>query len=147
MKFRSLLAIAALALFAIPACEEVANLGEAQITVTPSSVTLAASGEKSETVALLATREWRVDYKPDWVTLDKTSGKASTVEQLVTVSVDPNKGNNREDEILFTIGLAKASLKVIQEGEKGEIKKGSGTVTDPYSVSGVIDLLLKYYYI
>lgn len=141
MKFRSLLAIAALALFAIPACEEVANLGEAQITVTPSSVTLAASGEKSETVALLATREWRVDYKPDWVTLDKTSGKASTVEQLVTVSVDPNKGNNREDEILFTIGLAKASLKVVQEGEKGEIKKGSGTVTDPYSVSGVIDYL------
>ncbi len=139
MKFRSLLAIAALALFAIPACEEVANLGEAQITVTPSSVTLAASGEKSETVALLATREWRVDYKPDWVTLDKTSGKASTVEQLVTVSVDPNKGNNREDEILFTIGLAKASLKVVQEGEKGEISKGSGTLADPFSVAGVIE--------
>ena len=139
MKFRSLLAIAALALFAIPACEEVANLGEAQITVTPSSVTLAASGEKSETVALLATREWRVDYKPDWVTLDKTSGKASTVEQLVTVSVDPNKGNNREDEILFTIGLAKASLKVVQEGEKGEISKGTGTLADPFSVAGVIE--------
>ncbi len=139
MKFRSLLAIAALALFAIPACEEVANLGEAQITVTPSSVTLAASGEKSETVALLATREWRVDYKPDWVTLDKTSGKASTVEQLITVSVDPNKGNNREDEILFTIGLAKASLKVVQEGEKGEISKGTGTLADPFSVAGVIE--------
>lgn len=139
MKFRSLLAIAALALFAIPACEEVANLGEAQINVTPSSITLAASGERSETVALLATREWRVDYKPDWVTLDKTSGKASTVEQLITVSVDPNKGNNREDEILFTIGLAKASLKVVQEGEKGEISKGSGTLADPFSVAGVIE--------
>lgn len=139
MKFRSLLAIAALALFAIPACEEVANLGEAQINVTPSSITLAASGERSETVALLATREWRVDYKPDWVTLDKTSGKASTVEQLITVSVDPNKGNNREDEILFTIGLAKASLKVVQEGEKGEISKGTGTLADPFSVAGVIE--------
>ena len=139
MKFRSLLAIAALALFAIPACEEVANLGEAQINVTPSSITLAASGERSETVALLATREWRVDYKPEWITLDKTSGKASTVEQLITVSADPNKGNNREDEILFTIGLAKASLKVVQEGEKGEISKGSGTLADPYSVAGVIE--------
>ena len=139
MKFRSLLAIAALALFAIPACEEVANLGEAQINVTPSSITLAASGERSETVALLATREWRVDYKPEWITLDKTSGKASTVEQLITVSVDPNKGNNREDEILFTIGLAKASLKVVQEGEKGEISKGSGTLADPFSVAGVIE--------
>ena len=139
MKFRSLLAIAALALFAIPACEEVANLGEAQINVTPSSITLAASGERSETVALLATREWRVDYKPEWITLDKTSGKASTVEQLITVSADPNKGNNREDEILFTIGLAKASLKVVQEGEKGEISKGSGTLADPFSVAGVIE--------
>ena len=139
MKFRSLLAIAALALFAIPACEEVANLGEAQINVTPSSITLAASGERSETVALLATREWRVDYKPEWITLDKTTGKASTVEQLITVSADPNKGNNREDEILFTIGLAKASLKVVQEGEKGEISKGSGTLADPFSVAGVIE--------
>lgn len=139
MKFRSLLAIAALALFAIPACEEVANLGEAQINVTPSSITLAASGEKSETVALLATREWRVDYKPEWITLDKTSGKASTVEQLITVSADSNKGNNREDEILFTIGLAKASLKVVQEGEKGEISKGTGTLADPFSVAGVIE--------
>ena len=139
MKFRSLLAIAALALFAIPACEEVANLGEAQINVTPSSITLAASGERSETVALLATREWRVDYKPEWITLDKTSGKASTVEQLITVSADSNKGNNREDEILFTIGLAKASLKVVQEGEKGEISKGSGTLADPFSVAGVIE--------
>lgn len=139
MKFRSLLAIAALVLFAAPACEQVANLGEAQISVTPTAVTLPASGEKSETVALLATREWRVDYKPDWVTLDKTSGKASTVEQLITVSVDPNKGNNREDEILFTIGLAKASLKVVQEGEKGAIEKGDGTLAKPFSVAGVIE--------
>ena len=139
MKFRSLLAIAALVLFAAPACEQVANLGEAQISVTPTAVTLPASGEKSETVALLATREWRVDYKPDWVTLDKTSGKASTVEQLITVSVDPNKGNNREDEILFTIGLAKASLKVVQEGEKGAIEKGDGTLAKPFSVAGAIE--------
>ena len=139
MKLRSILAAAALVLLAVPACEQVANLGEAQISVTPNTVTLPASGEKSETVALLATREWRVDYKPDWVILDKTSGKASTVEQLVTVSADPNKGNNREDEILFTIGLAKASLKVVQEGEKGVIEKGDGTLEKPFSVAGAIE--------
>ena len=105
MKLRSILAAAALVLLAAPACVQTEELGEAQISVTPNTVTLAASGEKSETVALLATREWRVDYKPDWVILDKTSGKASKTEQLVTVSVDPNRGNNREDEIIFTISF------------------------------------------
>ncbi len=139
MKLRSILAAAALVLLAAPACVQTEELGEAQISVTPNTVTLAASGEKSETVALLATREWRVDYKPDWVILDKTSGKASKTEQLVTVSVDPNRGNNREDEIIFTIGLAKASLKVIQEGEKGVIEKGEGTLEKPFSVAGAIE--------
>ena len=139
MKLRSILAAAALVLLAAPACVQTADLGEAQVSVTPNTVTLAASGEKSETVALLATREWRVDYKPDWVILDKTSGKASTTEQLVTVSVDPNRGNNREDEVIFTIGLAKASLKVIQEGEKGVIEKGEGTLEKPFSVAGAIE--------
>ena len=38
MKIRSLLAIAALAALAFTACEEQENLGEAQITVTPSSI-------------------------------------------------------------------------------------------------------------
>ncbi len=139
MKFRSILAIAALAVFSFTACEETENLGEAKVSVSPAEVTFDATGEKSEVVALTATRDWHIENKPDWVVVNPSTGKASTSEQKVTISVDPNKGNNREDDVIFTIGLAKASLHVKQAGEAGELKKGSGTLEDPYSVAGVIE--------
>ena len=139
MKFRSILAIAALAVLSFTACEETESLGEAKVSVTPSEVSLDATGEKSEVVALTATRDWHIENTPEWVVVNPSSGKASTSEQTVTISVDPNKGNDREDDIIFTIGLAKASLHVKQAGEAGELKKGSGTLEDPYSVAGVIE--------
>lgn len=139
MKFRSILAIAALAVFSFTACEETENLGEAKVSVSPAEVTFDATGEKSEVVALTATRDWHIENKPDWVVVNPSTGKASTGEQSVTISVDPNKGNDREDDVIFTIGLAKASLHVKQAGEAGELKKGSGTLEDPYSVAGVIE--------
>ena len=139
MKFRSILAIAALAVLSFTACEETENLGEAKVSVTPSEVSLDATGEKSEVVALTATRDWHIENTPEWVVVNPSSGKASASEQTVTISVDPNKGNDREDDIIFTIGLAKASLHVKQAGEAGELKKGSGTLEDPYSVAGVIE--------
>ena len=139
MKFRSILAIAALAVFSFTACEETENLGEAKVSVSPAEVTFDATGEKSEVVALTATRDWHIDNKPDWVVVNPSTGKASAGDQAVTISVDPNKGNDREDDIIFTIGLAKASLHVKQAGEAGELKKGSGTLEDPYSVAGVIE--------
>ena len=139
MKFRSILAIAALAVFSFTACEETENLGEAKVSVSPAEVTFDATGEKSEVVALTATRDWHIDNKPDWVVVNPSTSKASAGDQAVTISVDPNKGNDREDDVIFTIGLAKASLHVKQAGEAGELKKGSGTLEDPYSVAGVIE--------
>lgn len=139
MKFRSILAIAALAVFSFTACEETENLGEAKVSVSPAEVTFDATGEKSEVVALTATRDWHIENKPDWVVVNPSTGKASAGDQAVTISVDPNKGNDREDDVIFTIGLAKASLHVKQAGEAGELKKGSGTLEDPYSVAGVIE--------
>ena len=128
MKFRSILAIAALAVFSFTACEETENLGEAKVSVSPAEVTFDATGEKSEVVALTATRDWHIENKPDWVVVNPSTGKASTGDQAVTISVDPNKktdtnaGFDREDDIIFTIGLAKASLHVKQAGEAGEYK-------------------------
>lgn len=139
MKFRSILAIAALAVFSFTACEETENLGEAKVSVSPAEVTFDATGEKSEVVALTATRDWHIENKPDWVVVNPSTGKASAGDQAVTISVDPNKGNDREDDVIFTIGLAKASLHVKQSGEAGELKKGSGTLEDPFSVAGVIE--------
>ena len=139
MKFRSILAIAALAVLSFTACEETESLGEAKVSVSPAEVSFDATGEKSEVVALTATRDWHIENKPDWVVVNPSTGKASTGEQSVTISVDPNKGNDREDDVIFTIGLAKASLHVKQSGEAGELKKGSGTLEDPFSVAGVIE--------
>lgn len=141
MKIKSFL-IAALASLAFAACipaEE--NLGEAQISVKPTELEFDASGEKSQVVSLVATRDWHIENTPEWLVVNPTNGTGSTKEQAVTVSVDPNKGNDREDEVVFTIGLDKATLKVIQKGEKGKIEKGSGTLEDPYSVAGVIAYL------
>ena len=128
MKFKSILAVAALAVFSFTACEETENLGEAKVSVSPAEVSFDATGEKSEVVALTATRDWHIENKPDWVVVNPSTGKASTGDQAVTISVDPNKktdtnaGFDREDDIIFTIGLAKASLHVKQAGEAGEYK-------------------------
>lgn len=140
MKLSSYITIAVLSLFACAACVPVEeNLGEAQISVTPTEVTFDATGEKSEIVALHATRDWHIDATPEWLVVNPTNGTGSTKDQAVTISVEPNKGNDREDEIVFTIGLAKAYLKVVQAGEKGKIEKGSGTKEDPFSVAGAIE--------
>lgn len=138
MKFKSLFAAAALAVFALVGCESEENLGEARISVDPTSISLAATDD-SKAVTLVATRDWQIYSQPDWVALDKTTGTASTKEQTVTISVAANSGNDREGEVVFTIGLARASLTVKQAGEAGELKKGSGTLEDPYSVAGAIE--------
>ncbi len=139
MKFRSLLAIAALVLFAAPACEPAEeNLGEAKISVNPAEITFGSSDEQ-KSVTLIATRDWHIFSQPEWVAVDKTEGDASTKEQTVKVSVEANKGHDREGELIFTIGLARASLNIKQTGDAGEIKKGSGTKEDPFSVAGVIE--------
>ena len=140
MKFRSLFAIAAIASLAFAACVPTdENLGEAQISVNPTELTFDATGEKSEIVSLHATRDWHIEATPEWIVVNPSSGTGSTKDQAVTISVDPNKGNDREDEIVFTIGLSKAPLKVVQTGEKGQIKKGTGTKDDPFSVAGAIE--------
>ena len=65
-------------------------------------------------------------------------GKGSTKPQSITVSVNANAGNDRTGEIIFSIGLAKTSLTINQKGAQGEIKMGSGTLDDPFTVVGAI---------
>ena len=139
MKLRSFLAIAALSALTFAACvptEE--NLGEAKITVNPAEITFGAA-DGQQPVTLVATRDWHIFSQPEWVALDKTSGEASTKEQTVKISVEANKGHDREGELVFTIGLARASLLIKQTGEQGVLNKGTGTKDDPFSVAGVIE--------
>ena len=116
------------------------DLGPAKVTVSPVELAFG-EAEGSKTVELTATRDWTIQSNPDWVALNVTSGQGSTKAQTITVSVTENKSNNREGEVIFTIGLSKATLKVTQAGPGGEIQLGDGTLESPFSVAGAIKFI------
>ena len=110
----SLLAFAALA----SACQQEENLGMPELTVTPAELSFGVDAG-SQNVTVKATRDWVVENLPEWIALDPQSGKASTKDQTVTVTVMPNSGVNRTADLKVTIGLLKKTLKVSQTGEAG----------------------------
>ena len=129
--------LAGTAVFA--ACQEKEeDLGPARISVSPTELSFEAP-ESSKSVELTATRDWTVQSSPDWVALSVSSGEASTKAQTISVSVNENKSNNRDGEVIFTIGLSKATLKVSQVGPGGVLDNGDGTLEKPYSVAGVVE--------
>lgn len=122
----------------LPACKEKEeDLGAPRLTVDVSELNLD-KGEASGTVQVTATRDWFISSKPDWVALSAEEGKASLKPQSVTISVNANSGNDRAGEVLFSIGYVKRAVIVNQKGAQGELKMGSGTLEDPYTVAGVI---------
>jgi len=134
--------------FAFTSCEEEIDLGAAKVSfVEPAGLVLNFGPEESSsTVTFVSTRDWNIsevlsNTLPDWIALSATSGEASAKEQSVTVTVMENPGNDRETGVTFTIGLAKATLTVKQEGKLGEVKKGTGTKEDPYTVAGVLEFI------
>ena len=110
----SFLALAAL----VSACQEEENLGMPELTVTPAELSFGVDAG-SQNVTVKATRDWVVENLPEWIALDPQSGKASTKDQTVTVTVMPNSGVNRTADLKVTIGLLKKTLKVSQTGEAG----------------------------
>lgn len=137
MKFKHLLvaAFAAVAM-AFTSCEKEEDLGPAQVTVNPTSLSFEATAS-SQSVSLKATRAWTATA-PEWIALSATSGDASSSEKTISVTVEDNTGNNRTGEVVFNIGLAKATLTIVQAGPGGEIQAGDGSKDNPFSVAGVV---------
>ena len=107
--------------------------------ITLSTPTLDFSADTEQALDLVATRDWQIQGKPDWVQkVEPDHGPGTSETQRVRLFVDANSGYNREGEIVFTIGLAKSALKLTQPGAKGEIPVGAGTLEDPYTVTGVL---------
>jgi hypothetical protein len=96
------------------------------------------SAETEQALVFTATRDWRVQSKPDWVTVVPDQGSGSGTSQRVNICVAANPDYNRSGEVVLTIGLDKAHVAVIQPGAKGEVPVGSGTKEDPYTVTGVL---------
>ena len=122
----------------LTACKEEEDFGLPKITLDKYEAAIA-QGEGSTTVQLTATRDWYIANMPEWIAVNPQEGKASTQPQTVTVSVDANDGYNRVGEVVFSIGLAKANLTVEQAGANGELKKGTGTLEDPFTATGAIE--------
>ena len=143
MKFKSLFAIAATALaMVLSGCENEENPGIPELTITPTELNFASIATESQTVTLIATREWSVVSCPDWVGLSVEKGPASTSKQQITVSVEDNVGANndaytRDGVIVFYNLAGKKSVTITQEGPKGVLDNGSGTKDKPYTVAGV----------
>ena len=108
--------LASVALFS--ACEEEEELGLASLTSDTSELSFdVPAGE--QTISLVATRDWSVKSKPDWVAVDPDNGSASTKAQNVTITVQPNPDMDRTGNVIFTIGFAKHAVTVNQKGEAG----------------------------
>lgn len=134
MKIKHLFFAMATALLAMTACQQEEDLGVARIELNPTTLSFG-SAVGSQSVTLTATRDWTAQDVPEWIALDPSSGKGSTKPQTVNVTVMANGGNNRETDVVFTIGLSKQYLHVVQAGEKGELDKGDGSLERPYTAS------------
>ena len=123
--------------FAFTACEEDIDLGFAKLSLDPLELNFGPE-ENSASISIIATRDWKVTTElPDWISLSATSGQADIKPQTITVTVLENKGNDRETTIHLLANTEKGDLVVKQKGALGEVKKGSGTKEDPYTVAGV----------
>ena len=113
------------------------DLGEPRLTLDPMELALE-QGESAGTVQITSTRAWLVYSCPDWLALSPQKGPASTKPQTVTVSANANPGFDRTGTIVISNGFDRLPLTVSQKGTQGELKTGSGTLEDPYTVAGVI---------
>lgn len=130
----------ALSLSAV-SCVVEETLGPAELSFDETTLTFELDDVPSQDVYFTATRDWWVvtAMLPEWIALDKEEGEATTSKQKVNISVDDNEGFDRSGIVTFTIGFSKVVLTVNQKGAQGEIKKGTGTKEDPFSVAGVIE--------
>ena len=136
MKIKSVLLAFLAGAMALVSCQEKEELGTPKVTVTPGDLSFAPDGG-TKTVTLTATRDWVVTC-PDWISVDMLKGEASTKSVDVPITVLPNSGHNRSGNVVFSIGLAKATVAVSQEGSQGEVELGDGSKENPFTIAGVI---------
>lgn len=119
MKAKSICGLIAASLIALVGCgEKEDNPATPSLSVDPVELAVEQGGGQY-TVTVNATRDWTATTGVDWIAVDPASGKGSGKEQLVTVSVLSNGGNDREGSVKFTIGFDDKTLTVSQKGEAG----------------------------
>ena len=120
MKLKNMFLALMAGVAALVGCEPEVDYGPAKISINPETLTFT-KADGAEEVSLLSTRDWMVTGTPDWIVLSASEGKGSVENQKVKVSVLANNGHNRSASLVFTIGYAKATLSIEQEGPEGKI--------------------------
>ena len=140
MKLKSLFFAAIAAVISFASCEEMGkdqDLGTPAITISASEMTFATAGE-TKTLTLVASRDWKVENVPAWLTVTPAQGKASVDEQTITLTAAANTAYSVEAKLTFTIMMDSKTLKVSQEGPQGTLQKG--TAENPYLASEALEL-------
>ncbi|MCQ2140873.1 MAG: BACON domain-containing protein [Bacteroidales bacterium] len=121
------------------------DLGPAGIKVDQTELTFT-SAAGTQTVTLLATRDWTVSSDAEWVICTPSEGEASKENKKIEVSVLANPNYDRTTTLVFSIGLADQIVTVKQSGDLGEKKALSvsefnatdADETTVYEVQGVV---------
>ena len=119
MKLKSLLLGMSAVLAVLTACtpEEV-DLGTPNISIDKNEMVFEMAGG-DQTLAVSATRDWKLEADADWVTVNPASGVGSLEPQTVTVTALENTGMDRSADLAFTIGMKRVVLTVNQAGPGG----------------------------
>ena len=122
MKLRNLFLGVFSAVAVLAACQkEEQDLGTPDISIDKNEMTFEVAGGE-QTLAVTATRDWKVETEADWVVVSPESGAASADPQTVTVTVLENTGMDREASLKFTIGMKSKYLTVSQAGPGGSVE-------------------------
>lgn len=115
------MSVAALA-FAATACDDKKeDLGAPSVEVEKSEISFEKTGG-TETVQVMATRDWKATTEQDWISIGPREGKGSSKAVTVEIKVMENSGLDREGSVKFDIGFDSKTLTVKQ--------KGTGSVAD-----------------
>lgn len=119
MKLKNLLLGMSAVLAVLTACtpEEV-DLGTPNISIDKNEMVFEMAGG-DQTLAVSATRDWKLEADADWVTVNPASGVGSLEPQTVTVTALENTGMDRSADLAFTIGMKRVVLTVSQAGPGG----------------------------
>ena len=119
MKLRNLFLGMCSAVAVFAACQkEVEDLGTPDISIDKNEMTFEVAGGE-QTLAVTATRDWKVETDADWVVVSPESGAGSAEPQTVSVTVLENTGMDRTADLKFTIGMKSKYLTVTQVGPGG----------------------------
>lgn len=121
------LAIASLCvLMTFASCNKEQELVTAlKVEVDPATLTFeyveGATEPATQTVSLVATRDWTATVEGSGVTVSPESGKGSNDPQTITISSEVNKGGNAVAVVTFAAGNKEATVTVNRAGALGNL--------------------------